>query len=422
MDRVSGAATRIDEPSERDTTRSSGQAGLTTGERFMAEPTQFDRLLGITTPGERPRQESTDDPLPDTAEKRASLWSSTWPAPAFFGGFSGLGSLSVQQGAVFSGIDLGFPSFSIPNIYWSDSSSNRGMNAALNGTDDALYSRLTVTDQSVSWPDDGDYLVFDHVAQDVVSFGRTSAELQPGVYGVFNVTTGERSDVAVGDVAGGGTRARKEASEDDEDSNIFVGPQPGFTRNDDGSITITVTDGPGHHEITVTPEDDWPETFADAGWGTVGGAVGTSMLIGPSGAVPGAVGGTIVGAGGAVDIEYEWHPPGWMTWLADVLTPEPRPPVSVTVYPESAPASNGAPLGEWGGARDSEGEPVNSLAAAAADDFDAAHSEPADTEEVEEPARTSRPQTQSGGDGWDGHDSDNGASQNSNSDTDGIGP
>jgi len=101
MDRISGATTRIDSSSGRAATRSSSQAGLTPLERLMAEPTQLDRLRGITTTGERLQQGSTDDPLPDTVETRANVWSSTWAAPTFFDGFSGLGPLSVGQGAVF---------------------------------------------------------------------------------------------------------------------------------------------------------------------------------------------------------------------------------------------------------------------------------------------------------------------------------
>jgi len=269
------------------------------------------------------------------------------------------------------------------------------MNAALNGTDDALYSRLTVTDQSVSWPDDGDYLVFDHVGQDVVSFGGTSAELQPGVYGVFNVTTGERSDIAVGDVAGGGTRARKEASEDDEESNTFVG-QPGSIQNDDGSVTFIVTHGPGYHEITVTPEESWSETFADAGWGVVGGAIGGAGVFGPGGIVPVGLGAGVGTFGNAVDIEHEWHPPAWMTWLADVLTPEPRPPLSVVVYPEQAASDSQGEVSSADSAEDAgfgtdeEGEFGGTPTQPAAESQSASPSRPATTRSSNENSENDR--------------------------------
>jgi len=84
---------------------------------------------------------------------------------------------------------------------------------------------------------------------------------------------------------------------------------------------------------------------------------------------------------------------------------------------------NGAERGEWAGARDEDGTPINSLAAAAEADSDAARADLA-PERTGEPARASRPVSRRddsfGGNDHDSHVSDSG--QNSNSDTDGIGP
>lgn len=209
-----------------------------------------------------------------------------------------------------------------------------------------------------------------------------------------------------------------QAAKNPEGAASNLGLRPGFNVNDDGSVTITIEEGPGYHEFTVGPEQGWPDAFEGALWGAGVGA----LAAGPA-AVTGGLLGAAGGLGPNVDVEHEWHAPDWMTWVADLFTGLPRAPVTTIVYPQkpvdgqstSTPEPmtvNGAGLGEWGGARDPDGKPVNSLAAAAEADFDNAQTT------TERPSRPS-PYNPSSGDDWSG---DGGAGQNSNSDTDGIGP
>ncbi len=440
MDRVNSATTRLTEAQVRDSAEQYDQSAPGFSNRLLTASNQTDRLMAITTNEERLAQHSSYHAAPAAAGEQSSTPAGQWPAPAFFDGFGGLSSSSNQNAFVFSGFNAGIPSLFVNNFSWSDSGSNRELNATLNESGGTLYQRLTVTDESVSWPDDGDYMVFDHVTQDVVAYGESAATLEPGLYAVFNVTTGERSDIAIGDIAGQSAMARNGSSDDGEQPDRFVGPQSGITQNDDGSVTVTVTHGPGHHEVTFTPAESWSETLVDAGVAAGWGAFGAGVFLGaPTPVVVAAAAGS---AGHSisenVDAEHEWHPPAWLTWLADVVTDLfTTEPVSAIVHPEGTsndssdfqPTTvNGASKGEWAGARDEEGEPVNSMAAEAEEDFNNAQPETStgQTATTDRPSNSQASSSSGGGwndgDGWSGDDSGSGAGQNSNSDTDGIGP